>query len=431
MAELPMNPDCTLREKYREVDLIMALVAEECNKPTPSRSMMLSRCQVGIELVDNLIEADHSPGRRTSLVVLKQFLKHIVTIMSVKKDTLDKSKPCAKQDLSKQTSADADSRRQAIEGMAIQQKTISFENISGLNEAKQILREAITFPDLYPHFFKDGLKPWRCILLYGPPGTGKTCLALAIALEIKVKFYSVSSSDLVSSLFGETEKMIKALFQQARSQQGKCVLFIDEVDSLCRKRKSSEEEHVRRIKTELLRQMEGDCTHAVGDRDKLFLICATNCPWDLDTAFVRRFQRRICIPLPNRLARRDIIGKCIGSQEVNLSHTFMETLVDLTEGFSGSDICNAVSDALFQPIRHTEKATAWVSLPGGKVTPCSPDTHGAKKATLRDISPEKVQLPKLTFMDLRSALMKAHATVTKEEVNQFNKFTAEFGSCGS
>ena len=93
-------------------------------------------------------------------------------------------------------------------------------------------------------------------------------------------------------------RLIKELFQHATSQKGRSVIFIDEIDSICRQRNAREEEHTRRMKTELLKQMEGADNSSLSD--KIFLLCATNCPWELDSAFLRRFQKRIYIPLPNK-----------------------------------------------------------------------------------------------------------------------------------
>ena len=180
---------------------------------------------------------------------------------------------------------------------------VSWDEVAGLDAAKESLQEAVFLPIQFPHLFTGKRTPWKGILLYGPPGTGKSYLAKAVATEAKSTFFSVSSSDLVSKWQGDSERwvnsvflvttfllsdirLVKNLFQLARESKP-AIIFIDEIDSLAGTRNESESEGSRRIKTEFLVQMNG-----VGHDDTGVLVLgATNIPWQLDNAIKRRYVR--------------------------------------------------------------------------------------------------------------------------------------------
>ena len=128
---------------------------------------------------------------------------------------------------------------------------VKWTDVAGLEGAKESLKEAIILPIKFPQMFQGARQPWKGILLYGPPGTGKSFLAKACATECDSTFFSISSSDLVSKWQGESEKLVRNLFEMAREKKPS-LIFIDEVDSLCGKRKEDEAESSRRIKTEFL-----------------------------------------------------------------------------------------------------------------------------------------------------------------------------------
>ena len=128
---------------------------------------------------------------------------------------------------------------------------VHWDDVSGLEMAKEGLKEAVILPIRFPQLFDETRQPWRGILLYGPPGTGKSFLAKACATECEGTFFSVSSSDLVSKWMGESERLVKQLFKMARDKKPS-IVFIDEVDSLCGSRSEGENDSTRRIKTEFL-----------------------------------------------------------------------------------------------------------------------------------------------------------------------------------
>uniref|UniRef100_A0A671M2R4 vesicle-fusing ATPase n=1 Tax=Sinocyclocheilus anshuiensis TaxID=1608454 RepID=A0A671M2R4_9TELE len=142
--------------------------------------------------------------------------------------------------------------------IVMEKPNVRWSDVAGLEGAKEALKEAVILPIKFPHLFTGKRTPWRGILLFGPPGTGKSYLAKAVATEANNStFFSVSSSDLMSKWLGESEKLVKNLFDLAR-QHKPSIIFIDEVDSLCGSRNENESEAARRIKTEFLVQMQGE-----------------------------------------------------------------------------------------------------------------------------------------------------------------------------
>merc|ERR1712076_197930 len=199
---------------------------------------------------------------------------------------------------------------------------------------KDSLKETVILPVRFPQLFTGKRKPFKGILLYGPPGTGKSYLAKAVATEADSTFFSISSADLISKWQGESERLVRNLFELARESPGKnSIIFIDEIDSLCGSRSEGESDSSRRIKTEFLVQMQG-----VGNSmDGVLVLGATNVPWELDNAIRRRFQKRIYISLPDATARAGIFKNKGAKTKNNLTDDDWVTLGNEAEGYSGSD----------------------------------------------------------------------------------------------
>ncbi|KAK7840859.1 katanin p60 atpase-containing subunit a-like 2 [Quercus suber] len=174
---------------------------------------------------------------------------------------------------------------------------VKWESIKGLENAKRLLKEAVVMPIKYPKYFTGLLTPWKGILLFGPPGTGKTMLAKAVATECKTTFFNISASSVVSKWRGDSEKLVKVLFELAR-HHAPSTIFLDEIDAIISQRGGegrSEHEASRRLKTELLIQM------------NWFLFWRQQIPWELDAAMLRRLEKRILVPLPEPEARRSML----------------------------------------------------------------------------------------------------------------------------
>ncbi|KAF8541923.1 P-loop containing nucleoside triphosphate hydrolase protein [Trichophaea hybrida] len=321
--------------------------------------------------------------------------------------------------------------RGALSGAILTEKpNIRWEDVAGLDQAKEALKEAVILPIKFPQLFDKGnRKPWRGILLYGPPGTGKSYLAKAVATEANSTFFSVSSSDLVSKWMGESERLVKQLFAMARENKP-AIIFIDEVDALCGTRGEGESEASRRIKTEMLVQMDG-----VGhDSSGVLVLGATNIPWQLDSAIRRRFQRRIHIAIPDMRSRVRMFELAVGKTPCELVHADFRTLAEMSEGFTGSDISIVAQDALMQPVRKIQTATHYkkVMAPDGveKLTPCSPGDRGAMEMTWEDVDPDKLMEPPLTMKDFIKAVKNSRPTVSKEDIKKSEDWTRDFGSEG-
>ncbi|CAI9094208.1 OLC1v1029902C1 [Oldenlandia corymbosa var. corymbosa] len=225
---------------------------------------------------------------------------------------------------------------------------VTFEDIGALEETKKSLQELVMLPLRRPDLFKGGiLKPCRGILLFGPPGTGKTMLAKAIAREAGASFINVSMSTITSKWFGEDEKNVRALFTLA-AKVAPTIIFVDEVDSMLGQRsRAGEHEAMRKIKNEFMTQWDGLLTQS-GER--ILVLAATNRPFDLDEAIIRRFERRIMVGLPSAENREMIIKTLLAKEKVDANLDFKE-LATMTEGYSGSDLKNLCTTAAYRPVR--------------------------------------------------------------------------------
>ncbi|BAN90099.1 ATP-binding protein [Aeropyrum camini] len=237
---------------------------------------------------------------------------------------------------------------EAPEFVLKEKPSITFEDIAGLEEAKKAIREAIVFPVKRPDLFPLG---WpRGILLYGPPGTGKTMLASAVANEIDGEFLYVDAANIMSKWLGEGEKNVKKLFNYARkkAKEGKpVVIFIDEVDALLGVHGSEVGGEVR-VRNQFLKEMDG--IQDKGSRLHVYVIAATNKPWKLDEPFIRRFQKRIYVPLPSRETRRRMLE--MYTRKLRLSGDVdLDRLSEMLEGYTGSDIADIVREAYMATVR--------------------------------------------------------------------------------
>ncbi|CAL8090110.1 unnamed protein product [Calicophoron daubneyi] len=329
--------------------------------------------------------------------------------------------------------------KNSLQGAIIIQKpNVSWDDVIGLDAAKEALKEAVILPIKFPHLFTGSRTPWRGILLYGPPGTGKSFLAKAVATEANNStFLSVSSSDLVSKWLGESEKLVKTLFTMARERKPS-IVFIDEIDSICGSRSDSESESARRIKTEFLVQMQGVGT----DNQNVLILAATNIPWCLDPAIRRRFEKRIYIPLPEAPERANMFKANLGQTYHTLTPKDFVTLGAKSDMYSGADIMIVTREALMMPIRKVQTATHFKRVSGPSptdpsvtvhdlLTPCSPGDPNAIEMSWTDVPGDKLKEPPVSMSDMLQALARNKHTVAKADLEKQIQFTKDFGQDGS
>lgn len=238
---------------------------------------------------------------------------------------------------------DEGAAKQIFNEIVVHGDEVHWDDVAGLDIAKKALKEAVVYPFLRPDLFMGLREPARGMLLFGPPGTGKTMLARAVATESRSTFFSISASSLTSKYLGESEKLVRALFQLAKAL-APSIIFVDEIDSLLSSRSGSgEHESTRRIKTEFLIQW-SDLQRAAagreqsekekerGDASRVLVLAATNLPWAIDEAARRRFVRRQYIPLPEDDTRATQLRTLLGHQKHSLDEEDIQRLVELTDG---------------------------------------------------------------------------------------------------
>ncbi|KAF8068135.1 hypothetical protein N665_1150s0009 [Sinapis alba] len=226
---------------------------------------------------------------------------------------------------------------------------VKFEDIGALENVKKALNELVILPMRRPELFSRGnlLRPCKGILLFGPPGTGKTLLAKALATEAGANFISITGSTLTSKWFGDAEKLTKALFSYA-TKLAPVVIFVDEIDSLLGARGgSSEHEATRRMRNEFMAAWDGLRSK---DSHRILILGATNRPFDLDDAVIRRLPRRIYVDLPDAENRLKILKIFLTPENLETGFQF-DKLAKETEGYSGSDLKNLCIAAAYRPVQ--------------------------------------------------------------------------------
>jgi transitional endoplasmic reticulum ATPase len=239
-------------------------------------------------------------------------------------------------------------RPSALRELSVEVPNVSWEDVGGLEQVKQEIKEAVEWPLTHPLAFTAlGVKPPKGILLYGPPGTGKTMLAKAAATESEANFISVKGPELLSKWVGESEKAVREVFKKAR-QTAPTIIFFDEIDSLCPRRGmgGGSDNVTERVVNQLLTEIDG--LEALQD---IVIIGATNRPDIIDTALLRpgRFDRIILTPSPDEKSRLAIFK--VHTEKMPLKDVDLQTLAEKTQGYVGADIESVCREAAILALR--------------------------------------------------------------------------------
>lgn len=315
--------------------------------------------------------------------------------------------PQAGQSLARPTASspsESDDALGAQVDQLISKASITWNDIGGLEETKRQIKlayglEFIGKPEGV------NIQGWRKILLYGPPGTGKTLLAAATSNQLDATFYNVRLDSILSKFFGESSKLIHALFDSARNSSPS-VIFVDEIDAVAGKRGGEQASSDRRLVNTFLTELDG----MTGKDDDSFVLvmAATNRPWDLDEAMLSRFEKNVLVPLPDSDAREAIIKNRLDKMGFPCEVPVSE-LAEMTEGYSGREI-EQIASGLVMMIVESVNPTLSATVDKG------PEALAQNTLKIRPITRE----------DWDTVLASAPPKVTSDVMDRLRQFEESF-----
>ncbi|KPM36199.1 hypothetical protein AK830_g10366 [Neonectria ditissima] len=242
----------------------------------------------------------------------------------------------------------------ALEMVPPQDISVGFDDIGGLDTIIEELKESVIYPLTMPHLYSHAaplLSAPSGVLLYGPPGCGKTMLAKAVAHESGASFINLHISTLTEKWYGDSNKIVRAVFSLARKMQP-AIIFIDEIDAVLGTRRSGEHEASGMVKAEFMTLWDGlTSSNTSGLPAAIMVLGATNRIHDIDEAILRRMPKKFPVPLPGKEQRRRILQLVLQDTKTDPKHFDMEYVSKITAGLSGSDIKEACRDAAMVPVR--------------------------------------------------------------------------------
>merc|ERR1719231_1912537 len=286
----------------------------------------------------------------------------------------------------------------------------SWDDIGGLEDVKNELRELVQYPIEHPEKFeKFGMNPSRGVLFYGPPGCGKTLLAKAVANECQSNFISVKGPELLTMYFGESEANVRETFSKARAA-APCVLFFDELDSIAQQRGSSGGDAWGagdRVMNQMLTEMDG-----VGSKKNVFIIGATNRPDIIDPALMRpgRLDQLVYIPLPDQASRVDILKSCLRKSPL-AKDISIDEVATATAKFSGADLTEICQRACKYAIRESIEKSIRMQR--------EREARGDDGMEEEDIDP----VPEITRLHFEESMKFARRSVSDADIRKYEMFS--------
>ncbi|HJW97122.1 MAG TPA: CDC48 family AAA ATPase, partial [archaeon] len=287
------------------------------------------------------------------------------------------------------------------EAVEIEEKvgpTLTYEDIGGLGEAINKIREMVELPMRHPELFtKLGIEPPKGVLLYGPPGTGKTLIAKAVANESNVSFFPIGGPEIMSKWYGQSEENLRKIFEDAE-KNAPSIIFIDEIDAIAPKREEVTGEVERRVVSQILTLMDG-----LKSRGKVIVIAATNRQNALDPALRRpgRFDREIEIGVPDQKGRKEILQIHTRNMPIDRPSVDLDHLASITYGFVGADLEALAKEAAMSALRRNLPQMSW--------------------RTMEELPPKVIEKLKVTKQDFENALKLVEPSAMREVMVEIPK----------
>ncbi|WP_297071296.1 26S protease regulatory subunit [Thermococcus sp.] len=296
-----------------------------------------------------------------------------------------------------------DQFREYVLGL-ISKSRIRWDDIGGLENVKFLMMEVIVISALKK---PAAIQPWKGILLFGPPGTGKTLLASAAAGSLNATFFNVKASSVLSKYFGESGKIISALYRVA-GEKAPSIVFLDEIDALTTRRSNDTSEATRRMLSTLLTELEG--FHGRGNEKLILTLAATNTPWDLDEAVLSRFPKRIYVPLPDKEAVKAIVR--IHTKGLNISGLDLDAIAEgsVERLYSGRDVRNLCQEAVWNMIREENR-----------------NLHELASLPFKELRERSLRTRPLEMRDFEGAFKRIKSPLTRKDIERYEKWAEEFG----
>ncbi|NJE60194.1 ATP-binding protein [Thermococcus sp. 21S7] len=296
-----------------------------------------------------------------------------------------------------------DQFKRYVENLITKSK-VKWKDIGGLDEVKMLMMETVVISALQR---PESIQPWKGILLFGPPGTGKTLLASAAAGSLNATFFSVKASNVLSKYFGESTKIISALYEVAR-ERAPSIVFMDEIDALTTKRSGDQSEASRRMLATLLTELDG--FQDKGSDVLVLTLAATNTPWDLDEAVLSRFPRRIYVPLPDEKATKEIIR--INTRGLDISKLDLDAIAEesVRRLYSGRDLKNLCQEAIWHMIREENR-----------------NLHKLAELPFEELRKRSLRTRPLEMRDFEEAFKRIKSPLTRRDIERYEKWAEEFG----